>query len=52
MESDFGADRVWRVMFKADGKDHYFGRYHDKNEAIRVADEARKQLFGEFARER
>ena len=41
----------WRVVIKANGKRHYFGLYENKEEAIRVAIEARKKLHGEFGRD-
>lgn len=42
----------WRVRIQANGKRHYFGLYEDKEEAIRVAIEARKKLHGEFGRDK
>ena len=41
----------WRVLIFANGKFHHFGFYEDKEEAIRVAIEARKKLHGEFGRD-
>jgi hypothetical protein len=41
----------WRVRIKMHGKEHYFGFYVNKEDAIKVAIEARKKLHGEFGRD-
>lgn len=39
----------WRVSIWKDGVRHEFGRFTNLDEAAKVAEEARKELFGEFA---
>ena len=39
----------WQVNVKKKGKVHYFGIYNTIEEAAKVAEQARKQLFGEYA---
>lgn len=39
----------WRVRVKKHGKEYYFGIYDDIKEAAAVAEQARKDLFGDFA---
>ena len=39
----------WMVRLKKYGKPHYFGTFNTIEEAAKVAEQARKQLFGEFA---
>lgn len=39
----------WKVKVTKNGKDHYFGTFSTIEEAARVAEQARKDLFGEFA---
>lgn len=39
----------YRVGIYKEGKNHYFGRYDTLEEAAKVAEEKRKELFGEFA---
>jgi len=38
----------WRVRIKVDGKEKYLGRFHTKEEAAAVYEEAAKELHGEF----
>lgn len=40
---------AWRVVVTKDATRHYFGRYSVIEEAAQVAEQARKDLFGEFA---
>ena len=42
----------WRVMFSTNGKKHCYGLFEDLTEASKIAEKARKQLYGEFARHR
>lgn len=42
--------KKWRVLIYANGKFHHFGLYENKEDAIKVAIEARKKLHGEFAK--
>jgi len=44
--------KKWRVQIAANGKYHYFGLYENKEDAIKVAIEARKKLHGEFGRDK
>lgn len=39
----------WAVQIKKNGIKYYFGGYKDIEEAAKVAEEKRKELFGEFA---
>ena len=39
----------WHVSITKNGVRHYFGLYEDLEEAAKVAEEKRKELFGEFA---
>ena len=43
--------KKWRVMIYANGKFHHFGLYEKKEDAIKLAIEARKKLHGEFGRD-
>jgi|688.fasta_scaffold57791_10 hypothetical protein len=40
----------WQVRIRLNGKEHYFGLYANKEDAIKVAIAARKKLHGEFGR--
>ena len=40
---------AWNVRVGKNGRQHYFGRYSAIEEAAQVAEQARKDLFGEFA---
>jgi len=40
----------WVVMVQRDKKQHYYGRYSDLAEAAKVAEQARLNLHGEYAR--
>jgi len=40
---------TYRVIVRKDGKSRHFGYYRNINEAVKVANAARKKLFGEFA---
>jgi hypothetical protein len=40
----------WKVVFRIDGVDKYFGTYTDVHEAGKVAERIRKDLHKEFAR--
>jgi len=40
----------WYVAVKLDGKYRHFGTYGDKDEAVRVATEARREMHGDFGR--
>ena len=40
----------WHVAVKLDGECHHFGTYGDKDEAARVAAEARNEMHGTFGR--
>ena len=40
---------AWNVRVQKNGRKHYFGRYKCIKEAAKVAEQARKQLFGEYA---
>jgi len=42
--------KKWRVVIYANGKFHHFGFYENKEDAIKVAIEARNKLHGEFMR--
>jgi HNH endonuclease/AP2 domain len=46
------ASGKWRVRIKMHGKEHYFGMYVNKEDAIKVAIAARKKLHGEFGRDK
>ena len=39
----------WQVLVQKEGKLHYFGVYDDLDEAAEVAEQSRRNLFGEFA---
>lgn len=39
----------WQVRIKKDGKKYSFGTYDSVEEAAKVAEQRRKELFGEFA---
>jgi hypothetical protein len=39
------------VRIRLNGKEHYFGLYANKKEAIKVAIASRKKLHGEFGRD-
>lgn len=41
--------KKWAVQIKKNGINHHFGRFDKLEDAARVADEKRKELFGEFA---
>lgn len=41
--------KSWAVRMVKDGEEHYFGRYSSNEDATRVAEQKRKELFGEFA---
>ena len=43
-------NKKWKVQIFANGKSYYFGLYENKEDAIKVAIEARKKLHGEFGR--
>ena len=43
-------DGKWVVMVQRDKKQHYYGRYVDLAEAAKVAEQARLELHGEYAR--
>lgn len=40
---------VWRATIRANGKDHYLGRFKTKEDAAMAYDEAAKRLHGNFA---
>jgi hypothetical protein len=42
--------RRWRVRLIVDGKNKYFGSFATLDEAAAVAEQARAETFGEFAR--
>ena len=42
--------RKWQVRIKVNGKEHYFGLFVNKEDAIKVAIKARKKLHGDFGR--
>lgn len=42
-------DGRWRVRVRAGGQTHSFGMYQSIEEASKVAEQARRELFGEFA---
>ena len=39
----------WKVQVKHLGENHYMGVYETKEEAAKVAEQARRDLFGEYA---
>ena len=41
----------WQVRIQLNGKEHYFGLFDNKEDAIKVAIAARKKLHGEFGRD-
>lgn len=41
---------MWRAMIRKDGKTHFLGHFHSKEEAIAAYQKAAKELHGEFAR--
>lgn len=43
------AGRKWEVRIKKDGARHYYGTYQTVEEAAVVAEQKRKELFGEYA---
>jgi hypothetical protein len=45
------ATSKWRVQIKLNGKIYNFGLFVNKEDAIKVAIEARKKLHGEFGRD-
>ncbi len=42
--------RKWQVRIKVNGKEHYFGYFVNKEDAIKVAIKARKKLHGKFGK--
>jgi hypothetical protein len=42
----------WYVAIKLNGKAYYFGTYQNKEDAVKVAIEARKKLHGTFGRDK
>ena len=46
------ASGKWMVRINVNGKSYYFGTYVNKEDAIKVAIEARKKLHGEFGRDK
>lgn len=44
------ASGKWMVRINVNGKSYYFGMYVNKEDAIKVAIEARKKIHGEFGR--
>jgi hypothetical protein len=42
--------KKWRVMITSNGKAKCFGFYENLNDAAKVAESVRKDLYGEFAR--
>ena len=45
------ASGKWMVRINVNGKSYYFGMYVNKEDAIKVAIEARKKLHGKFGRD-
>lgn len=45
----YPSKKRWQVKVTKHGVAHYFGQYKDIEEAAKVAEQARQELFGEFA---